>query len=485
MSVRIVYKDFAIGADENAVMSATGQAEASVLALLPFGDENRTPYTTLEQNMWALDGKRVFYDGAGFAFWSKDLSGADCTFTTPPEIVATLGKQYTSKGIFLDFGTLNYCSEIEIEWLRNGTTLQTTTFYPDATEYFCDELIEDYDEVRLRLVKTKHPRQRARLNGLYFGISRSYGREILRKVRITQEINLISKEMPANVLDWNLYSVDSVEFMFQAKQPVEVYDNDKLLGVFYIKSSNRKSKKLYEISCTDAIGVLDERPFPDSVYNGKNAYDLAIEICGDFAVEMDEALKTKTVSGILKGKSCRQALQQLCFAIGAVADTSGMEGIKIFEPKFAEPSEIPMDRMRVGNRLSKRDIATEINLTSHSYSTSGEGSAIDINGVMYYDTPIEYTLQNPNVRGEDKKNVISVKDATLVSSANVAEIANRMLQFYQRRNTLKGKFRVVDERVGDYVTAPTNWGEWITGNYVRGSITLSGIVVADAEIVGG
>ena len=222
MSVKIVYKDIALGADEDAVISATGQDSISALALLPFGDENLKQYTTLEHNMWLLNGSKRIYDGDTYAFWSRELSGSDGYFDTPPEITATMDEQYNSLGIFLDFGVLNYCSEIEIIWYQSGAVLAQKTFYPDARQYYCAERVEHYDSVKIRLLRTSLPLRRARLNGIYFGITRTFKRAELRSVKVTQQINLISKELPENVLDWMLNSAEVVDYLFQLKQPVEV-----------------------------------------------------------------------------------------------------------------------------------------------------------------------------------------------------------------------------------------------------------------------
>lgn len=484
MSVKLIYKDIAVGADEDAEMSATGQDTISALALLPFGVDNPTQYATLEHNFWLLDGARKIYDGGVYSFWSEALSGDDGYFDTPPEITAVMDEQYNSLGIYLDFGSMNYCSEVEIIWYQGATILAQKTFYPNALGYFCNEKVTSYNKIVVRLLKTSHPRQRARLNAVYFGITRTFNRDELRSVKVTQEIDLISKTMPENVLDWQLNSAEVVDYMFQLKQPVEAYNGSERIGAFYVKTSNRKSARVYDISCTDAIGVLDEELFPDAFLSDKNALELATEICNDFIVEMDAELQSKTVSGPLSKMTRRQALQQLCFAIGAVADTSGTNAIKIFVPASANPTEIPTNRVRVGGSVKKSDVVTAVQLTAHEYSTNGSGSYTEINGVKYYDTTTVYTLSNPDVTTADKQNVISISDAVLISSANVAEILQRVFDFYTRRNKHSVSFRLEGEQMGDYVSTPTNWGEMVTGNLTRATIVLSGIAVASAEVIG-
>lgn len=484
MSVKLIYEDIAVGAADDAAMSTEGAEEISTPSLLPFGSDNDKDYALLEHNSWFLDGSRTAYDNGVVSFWSKALSGADCAFSVPPSVTATFDEKYSSMGIYLRFGEFNYCTEVVARWYSGNTLLSEMTFYPNGANYFCENAVEAYNKVEIVFKKTNLPYWRARLDSIVFGIVREYVRSDLRRVAVTQEINLISREMAENVLDWTLSDRRGVDYMFQRRQSVSAYDGNVLIGTFYITTSDRKSAGIYDVSCTDAIGLLGESMFPDAVYTNKNALELAMDICEDFTVEMDSALKAKTVTGILQGKTRREALQQLCFAVGAVADTSGTASIKIFVPPTSGNIEIKEDRARTGGSLSTSAIVTAVKLTAHSYSTSGSGDSVTVNGVTYYDTKTVVTINNPNVTALDRANVVEINDATLISASNVNEIAQRMYDYYMRRYTQRIKFRLDGEKVGDFVKTVTPWGDTITGNITRATIVLSGIALADAEIVG-
>lgn len=484
MSVKIIYKEIPIGAAEGAEVSAQGHTQGSALALLPFGNDDRKEYATGEHNMWVLNGTKAVYNGERYAFWSEALSDGECYFDVPPEITLTLDNYYGSAGVDVDFGTDSFCYEIELLWYRDGELIAQKTFYPNELKYYCENKVENYNKITLRMLRTAFPHTRARVSGVYFGMARTFYRDQLRGVKMTQQINLASTELPENVLDWQLNSAERVEYLFQFKQPVEAYDGDKLLGAFYVKSSDRKGARLYSIKCTDAIGVLEEDPFPNAYYSEKNAYELAKEICQGFPILMDEQLKGKTVSGIIYGCTRRQALQQLCFAIGAVADTSGVQGIKVFAPPGTNPKEIGKNRVRVGGAVKKSDLITAVQLAAHSFASTGEGESYEINGVTYYDTQTIHSKLNPNASEADKKNVVSITDATLINSENVGETLGRVYNYHMLRDVHKVSFRLEDEQVGDFISTPTNWGEWVTGHYTRATVTLSGIAVAAAEVIG-
>ena len=44
----------------------------------------------------------------------------------------------------------------------------------------------------------------------------------------------------------HIESKSDIDFMFQLKQPLEVYNNENLIGVYYIDGSRRNGKSYYE-----------------------------------------------------------------------------------------------------------------------------------------------------------------------------------------------------------------------------------------------
>ena len=487
MSVKIVYQDIAPGAAEDASVAASGEHAYSDPSLLPFGAGNGASYVTLEKNRWLLDGSFDFYDGGAVSFWSDALSDDDGAFSTPPTITIDFDERYTSLGIYLESGGDAWISALSIAWYQGSTELASEDFTPDGLSYFCEHAVTAYDRVVLTIRKTSLPHRRARLDRIMFGIVRTFLRDELRSgsVKVIQEIDPTSRTLAANALDWTLSSRNEVEYLFQAKQPVYAYDGNVLIGAFYITDSDRLRGKLYDITCTDAIGVLDDDPFPDAYYSGANAYTLATDICQGFTVEMDAALKEKTVKGVISGKTRRGALQQLCFALGSVADTSGTDTIRIYTLASDTPAAIPASRTRIGGTVRTAPIVTAVRLTAHAWSTSqSSGQQVTINGVTYYDTQTVITINNPDVTANDKPNVVEVKNATLVSPDIAAALAQHLYDWCTLRDTHSLKFRLSGELPGDYVQTVTPWGNTLTGHYVRGSITLSGFALADAEVIG-
>ena len=260
----VLYKDIAPGADEDASVSTTEAMSFSSPSKLPFGITPE-PTITCEPNHWGLTGEYVTVDTQEVAFWSAETSGDDCGFTNKPVITLEMDQQYSSVGITLAFDTASgdYCPSVNIKWYQGEALKADVDFTPNTAMYFCGQKVQSYDKVVITLNSTNLPNLRAKLEHIIFGVYRYFGMSELRSASIINEMSLISTEMPISTMNWTLDSREDVDFMFQLKQPVEVRNDDKLIGVYYIDSHTRQAQNLYTIDCQDAFGVLDDSPFPD------------------------------------------------------------------------------------------------------------------------------------------------------------------------------------------------------------------------------
>ena len=486
MSVKIVYEDIAVGAAEDASVSATLIDADADIDLLPFGSD-KGKYATLERNYWVLDGSIDIYDGQEIGYLSTVLSDDNCDLASPyPTITIYFDEHYTSLGIYIEQVEDGYCNSLTITWYDGSTVLDTKDFTPSSAAYFCENTVTNYNKVVIACKKMTLPNRRVRISFIAFGLTRIFEQSELRSgsAKVIQQIDNTGRELAVNTLDFTLSSKTPVEYIFQTRQPMAAYDGNALIGVFYVRDSDRLAARQHKIACDDAIGVLGDDPFPDAVYTNKNAYALAQEICGDFEVDMSASLQSATVTGILYQQTRRSALQQLCFAINAVADTSGTEKIKIFPLPNDNPVVLDENRLRPSGTVTKQTPVTSVTVTAHSYSTSGSGQGIVINGTTYYDTPTTQTIVNPEVSANEKANAIEVSDCTLISSANLASVTQHLFDEVTKHRKHNVSFRINGDLVGEYVQTLTPWQDNFTGHYIRGTITLSSFGLTQAEVIG-
>lgn len=487
MSVKIVYEDIAAGAAEDAEITTNDATDFSVVDNLPF-EASDTPIASLEPFSWLLDGSREILDEQQIGFWSTEMSDGAGFFDNPPEITIDFDKRYTSPGLFLTFdqGTGDYCNRITVEWYRGDNLLKKKDFEPDNTEYFCQQTVEAWDKIILRFRSTSFPFRYAKLQNIIFGVARTFYRPELRNVRVTQEVSIISAQVSINTLDFTLDSRADIDYMFQMRQPITAYNGEQMIGVFYIDDSKKRGKGLYDVSCKDAIGVLDDDPFPAGIYQDYPARQLLLDIIGgQFELDIDPTLAEVPITGYIPDGSRRAAMQQVVFALSAMVDTSGTEKIRVYRDREDMPRKISNHSVYTGGTVDTSAIVTAIQVTAHKYSIIGEGNeTVEVDGVTYYHTTEITTINNPNVTASDKANVIEVKEATLVNPGNVAAIAQHLYSYYTKRQKQKVRIVMGNERPGDHVATPTPWDTVVDGFITSMHIVLSGIAAAECEVIG-
>jgi hypothetical protein len=478
----IVYKDVAPGAEEDASVTASPAEARSHPARLPAGVSPEA-VITLEHNSWTLNGTRRSIDTQTLAFWSEEVSGEDGAFQAPPVITVEFDRQYTSVGISLVFDrALNeWCSAVSIKWYQGEALKSSKDFAPDGPAYFCQNNVASYDKVVITLNRTRLPGRRAKLSQIAFGVIRTFGMTEIRRASMVNAMDLAALSLPASTLSWTLDSRAEVDYIFQLKQPVEVRSGDQLIGVYYIDQASRSGPRLYNIDCYDAIGVLDESAFPGGYYSGKSAKALLEEILGG-SFTLDFQCTDTTVTGIIQACTKREAIQQVAFAAGLCISTDGGHQVKAFSTG-STPVEIPKSRVYTGASVKTAAIVTGVRVTAHAYTQDSSGG-IEIGGVKYKDTPTVYTVVNPDVTATDKSNVIEITEATLVSPEIGQAVAQRVYDYYNKRNTYSGKIVWRGEALGDCLTLPNTWGGTNTGHVIRMSINLSNTVAATCESIG-
>ncbi|BAK99019.1 hypothetical protein OBV_18210 [Oscillibacter valericigenes Sjm18-20] len=479
----ILYKDIAPGAEDDASVSTNGAMPFCDISKLPPGIDP-VSITSGELNYWGLDGSFAPLDSQDIAFWSTAMSGSGGAFTSPPVITVTFDQQYSSLGVTLaaDTATGGYCNSVNIKWYQGTTLKADVDFTPDSAVYYCRQKVTSYDKIVITLNSTNLPYRHAKLEHIIFGVYRTFGMTELRKASLINQMSGISEELPISTMSWTLDSREDVDYMFQLKQPVEVRNNGSLIGVYYIDSFSRSAKSIYDIDCYDAFGVLDEIPFSGGVYSAKSAKTLLVELVGNYFTVDFDGVDDTALTGVIEACTLREAIQQVLFAWGVCASTDGRESIRVFALPSAA-AEISKDRTYTGVSVETSAIVTEVRVTAHTYTQDTNGS-VEIGGVKYSDTETVYTISNPDVTASDKQNVVEVAGATLVSTAIGQATAQRVYDYYLRRNTCKAKIVWAGELLGDRLTIHNSWDGTEDGNLLKMDIALSNTVAGNFETLG-
>lgn len=490
MAVKLVYSDLALGAKENASVTSTETEDFATPALLPYG-VNTGAVATCEPNAWGLSHDYKVRGTQQFAMWSTAISNETGAFDEAPVIVIDFTEQYTSTGLTLRFApdAGEYCTQVMAVWYQGDTVKDSGTFHPTSGLYALENTVEAFDKIELYFEATNLPYRRLKLEHIAIGVVREFTGRELTGAQFVHEIDLISNTVPVNVLDASFHSSGEAEFLFQRKQPVEAFNDNALIGVYYIEKGERTSSQNYSITCQDAIGVLDLDTYDGGIWLEETPIETIIEdvIGGAFEVEIDAALAGATLKGYIPAEGTkRAALQQIAFALGACIDTAGTSKIKLFLPATGEGTEIPAQETYQGGKVATADMVTEVVVMGYEiYEGSPEDGeeSIKVDGVEYAIWGRKFRAKNPNVSAGTLSNKITFEKCYLCNETNAQARADAILAYYMRRNTYSTKHIVSGQNLGERAAVALPWGDVANANIKKMTISVTGLTVSDTEFL--
>lgn len=559
--VRIEYGGVAVGAKENFVPSTAdkesfvnlGELQQEGLTFPNYGNPCDLYSVLLDGNTEPLPDDM---ESANIGWWSEQISVASGEFTQP--IVLTLSAPefyYTSNGITLTFDTYNdiYANDISIKWYADENLLDDVNFYPDSAFYFCQNKVENYNRLIITFKSINMPFNKLKLRSIDYGMKITFYGDELKKAKIIQEIDPLSSQIAINTCDFTLDSKRNIEYSFQERQPITVYFNNILRSTSFIKSFTRKSKSVWNIQAEDYIGLMENTVFYGGIYSNKNAVDLLEEIFTKANVPYSISdLSTESVTGYIPYTSCREALMQVAFAVGAVVDTSNSNSINVYKLNDEITQTISLERIMQGQNFGEETKVTAVEVTAHKYipinetvtvydaTESGTGQNIfvkfseplhdlsitngtiarshtnyavinasancTLTGQKYEHTQTVSTIKNPILTDTDTENIVSVQNATLVSSDNIDNVLERCYNYYSTNmqvnlKIVDGKHRArygefkygefeygksvddVTTNVGEKITCETEYLGNITGRILMQTYNLNGgILMKDTKM---
>lgn len=353
----------------------------------------------------------------------------------------------------------------------------------------------------------------------------------------TVELLLFSSDATFNIINpTGDYSA------LQYRQPLAVYevigDDTVFIGQFFLDTWENTSDTEIKFNCIDMLGVLDLQTYYGGIWlAGKKVGELLEEIFEAIYVpyDLDSELYDTMVYGWIPKCTYREALQQIAFAIGAYVSCSRSGLIKIYKTILASAntnydSAIAKAEKGLDQKLTLKTLVTGVEVTAHDYventtvtelyngtlaagdytivfnapmhdlsitgatitasganyaiiSVASEGSVV-LSGQGYTDTTQVFGVYNTTLDANIKTNVLKVTDATLVNYANVAEVTQRVYDYYQQRYLQKVKLFVPSIEVGQTALIDTLYSKQIRGVVEKMSIDLSGGFISQAEITG-
>lgn len=509
-------------------------------------------YSTLEKNHFVLDGKsqNMGSNVSNVGWWSNEMSDSQGQFETPLTMEITFSQVHSSLGLTLTFSQYAYPNRLKIQYYNaNDTLILENTYYPDNHNYFCEDTVANYRKIIITFYSTNIPYRYLKLYRILYGRMVVFEGDSLISANLLEQVNLLSDELSINTLDFTVYSDDDrfnilnpqgVYSTLQQRQELRAYqvknDTTYNMGAFYIDNWQSKNDNKMEFRGIDLIGLLDKADFDGGMYSNITAENLIASIMQSAGFSSDyysiqQNLKNISLKGYIPQCTHREALQQVLFTIGAIANCARTDIINIERiQENGQPNPISRGNVFKGTKeIEQGEIITGVLIQAHNYTQGTEnkklfegelptgthkilfsnpsfnmtctGATIQssnanyvvikvttagnviVNGYEYIDNKQDILVANENLNGNEKSNVLKIDSVYLINTLNAQTIAQRIIDYYNKKFTTKFKFIIDDEKAGDNVIVDENYGNTLNGYITELDIDLTGGYVAKSEIV--
>ena len=534
--------DAAVTTDDNQSIGSVGL----------FADQTKqSDYGTFELNQFILDGsKSVLPENPNdIAFWSEALSKDGCTFETNPKITITFKEQHTSAAITLYFED-EPPAELKITWYTiAGTKLITETFYPDSLIYVCNTQVQNYGKIEIEFVRTSFPQRYIKLQYILYGKYIVWDKDMIQTAKVQEDIDVTSASLSINEADISIVDIND-DFdaenengawkSVQKTQEVTLseFKNGNMIpmGAFFINDFSF-SKNIAKFKLVDVVGLLDKYTFYEGqIYNNVRAEVILNAIFATAGIKkytIDEEVGNILLSGYLAIQTCRKALQQVCFACGAVADDSRSDKIKVYKPDRYVKSTVGTDRKFNGNtKVSLEKYISGVNIEMKNYALEEKTSDIykktlptgdtkitfsspylpssitasagtlkevktnyliinmtaagqcQITGIKYANTTFSYEKSVDKIEAGETENIKKYSGCTIYNADILPDIADYLLGYHSLRKKVEMKYLVDLEQVGNWANINSIGGKTSTTLIESQTLDLTGGFIATATCMG-
>lgn len=538
--------------DSNIIVPDENIQDYSNLSEIVQEDINYINYITLENNFSVLDGSLMLLDddnneGNGFSSYSMTDTNGD--FSWYSMLCIEFEEYHTSPGITILFNGDSYSTDFTVNYYRDNSLIFSDNYSADKMSYYCEEgSIEGYNKIEIIFRKMNNGNRYVKISHIYFGCIKIFGEDLLISSKTTQETDLTSSELNISKVSFKVSNNDrkfsllnpqGIYSSLQDKQKIRAYeylDNKKmLLGTFYLKNWKNTSEYVADFEAQDVIGLMDTSIFYGGMYDNVNSEIIIDEILKDCNVKyiLAENLKGISITGYIPKCSHREALQQVLFVLGAIANTSGSELLELYIPETTlVRSRITKNRKHTKkNEVSIYNIVTGLDITYFTYKAMSnleeiyneemdtgihiiefsnpvvknsivvsnatviikgvnfvkievheDNTIVTINACKYEET--KTTLELRKERTTEAENNLSIKDATLINKLNVKNIGNRILEFYEKKYKMECQYKLQNEKIGDCVSIESLYESRIFGNIQKMTINMTGGAIVECVTLG-
>lgn len=466
---------------------------------------------------------------SGLGYVSASISNEERGFENNPIIERVFNQKHSSVGISIGFNQYSgdYCDLVNIKWYEDNTLLYDKDFEANSAYYFCQQNVTNFNKLVIEFKRTSKPYRYVWVGAIDYGITREFKSDEAKNIKTLNEISQISEELTINTMNFKLFSLSDVEFMFQKTQVMKLYADNELMGAYYIDTAKRTASNQYDIKTKDAIGIMAEINYMGGMYENVLASTIIADIFSRCNLEygLDETLLSKTITGYIPIMTCRDTLAWICMAIGGVVNTAYSEKVVIKPLETEVKRNISTHEQFIGASIETLSKVTGITVEGYKYTQSTEsvelfndtlkdtitvhfaepihslsitnGTIIEsnvnyavisgtgatvLNGKRYNASIIVSSKVNPSLGALDLQNIVELKNVNIVNSENIVEVRDRIYDYYLKNKQVNVKIAVGENKLGDKVNIDTLYEGTKVGIIERMSTTYTNSIASEVVI---
>jgi len=331
-------------------------------------DKNIKKYSTLEKDIWSLDGSLSTIPSSNYGdngFIGSEICNENNIFVNHPIIDIEFSQVHTPiiPGLTIVWGSAfdEYATDFNIVAYNNGNIVTSETVVNNVSltsVIYID--IENYDLIRIEIIKWCKPFRRSRISDIYIGIFKTYKKENLTNLKQEQEVSPLCLSLPINSLEFSIdnsqneydpFNYSGLSKYLIERQEIKARYGTKLdsgtveyipSGVFYLSQWDAPQNGLEAtFKARNLIELLSDTYYKGLYYlNGISLYDLAEDVLLDANLPLnndgtvkwllDDSLKVIYTSAplpLISYAECLQYVAQMARCVMMV-DRQGILRIK-------------------------------------------------------------------------------------------------------------------------------------------------------------
>ena len=443
------------------------------------------PYTTLEQNMWLLDGSRKHIPIVGYStgeYVGDTLSDESGVFVgKTPTITISFSRVYEKliPGITITWGTVgNDFATQFIVTAYNGDTIIATKEIMDNKSVVSIVALDiiNYDRITIQVLKWCLPNRRVRVDEIFVGWHKVYSKADLFGYSHSQSVDPVSTSLPKMEIKFSIDNIDNfynpynpngLSKYLMERQEVKARYGLKLHNntIEWIKSGTFYLSEWYatqngmtaDFTARDLLEFMSDN-YKDRVtkISDRSLYDLAVQVLqaanlplntdGSVRWVVDDSLKGIYTKAPLPDDTMANCLQLIANA-GKCVLYPDRDGVLHIEPIHTSVTDYKVNSFNsyAKPELTFSKMIKDVAVKVYSYTISEKG--------------VESSYNEITIGIGDVGDTITIDNPLLTSETDARKIGEWVGGYLKNRMTVKANVRA-DVRLDalDIVTNEHDFG---------------------------